>query len=471
MKKRLQVIRYAILDFLSASLAWGIFFMYRKRFLEVIPLEGPTNINLDYKFFAGLIIIPLCWLLLYAITGFYKDIYRKSRLKELFQTFLTTLIGVILLFFTLLLDDELTHYKKYYLSFVALFSLQFFITFLFRFILTTATNRKIQKRILGFRTLIIGSNEKAMNLYNEIENQTAGWGHKIVGYVHVNNSESNGLHKYIPGLGNVEDIKTICTEHEIAEAIIAIESSEHHKIQKIIENLEGTNVLIKIIPDMYDILSGSVKMTSIFGTPLIEVNSEIMPAWQKSIKRTMDLLVSLIVLALFSPVFLATALIVLLTSKGPIIFKQERIGLHGKPFTIYKFRSMYMNAETNGPLLSSSNDERITNFGKFMRKIRLDEIPQFYNVLSGDMSLVGPRPERDFFINQIVEQTAHYKHLLKVRPGITSWGQVKYGYAENVDQMTERMKFDILYIENMSLLVDLKILIYTILIVLKGDGK
>ena len=471
MNKTLQVLRYVILDFIGAAIAWGLFYIFRKKFLEAVSLQENIQIELGPKFYYGLIIIPICWLIFYSITGFYKDIYRKSRLKELFQTLMTTLIGVILLFFAVLLDDEIISYKKYYTSLVSLFCLHFFFTFLFRFILTTATNKKIKKRIIGFRTLIIGSNEKALSLFNEIENQKSGWGHKIVGYVHVNGGDGNGLDHLIPNLGHVEDIVKICEENEIEEAIIAIESSEHHKIEKIIDTLEGTPVLIKIIPDMYDILSGSVKLTSIFGAPLIEVNSEIMPAWQKTIKRLMDIFISLFVLISCSPLFILIAIIVKMSSEGPAIFKQTRIGRFGKPFTIYKFRSMQIDAENNGPLLSSASDERVTKFGRFMRRIRLDEMPQFYNVLKGDMSLVGPRPERSFFIDQIVVQASHYKHLLKVKPGITSWGQVKYGYAENVAQMTERMKYDILYIENMSLLVDFKILVYTILIVLRGDGK
>ncbi len=222
---------------------------------------------------------------------------------------------------------------------------------------------------------------------------------------------------------------------------------------------------------MYDILSGSVKMTSIFGAPLIEISREIMPAWEQSVKRIFDVSVSLFVLLAFSWVYVILAIAVKLGSKGSIFYSHERIGWHGKPFFIHKFRSMYMDAEKNGPALSSKKDPRITNLGNFLRKVRLDEIPQFYNVLIGEMSIVGPRPERQFFIDQIVQKAPHYKHLHKVRPGITSWGQVKYGYAENVEEMTERLKYDIIYIENMALGVDMKILIYTALIVIQGRGK
>jgi exopolysaccharide biosynthesis polyprenyl glycosylphosphotransferase len=212
-------------------------------------------------------------------------------------------------------------------------------------------------------------------------------------------------------------------------------------------------------------------MTSIFGAPLIEVNPLIMPAWQFSVKRAMDIAVSGLALILLTPVYLLLAIGVKLSSPGPVFFTQERIGKHGRPFWIVKFRSMYCGAEQNGPQLSSSSDARITTFGRWMRKTRMDELPQFWNVLKGDMSLVGPRPERQHFIDAIMKVAPHYRHLHKVRPGITSWGQVKFGYAENVDQMVRRLKYDVLYIENMSIAMDLKILAYTILIVLKGDGK
>ena len=222
---------------------------------------------------------------------------------------------------------------------------------------------------------------------------------------------------------------------------------------------------------MFDLLSGSVKMTNIFGALLIEVNEEIMPFWQFVIKRLMDIFVSMIAMLILLPVYLVLAILVKTSSDGPIFFLQERIGKHGKPFNIIKFRTMYTNAEKAGPQLSSSTDNRITKIGRFMRQVRLDEIPQFWNVLKGEMSLVGPRPERQYFIDRICEKEPQFVQLNKVKPGITSWGQVKFGYAENVDEMIQRMKFDLLYLKNMSIAIDLKIMLYTIIIVLKGSGK
>lgn len=222
---------------------------------------------------------------------------------------------------------------------------------------------------------------------------------------------------------------------------------------------------------MQDFLFGSVKMSAIWHAPLIQISPDLMPAWQQSIKRLMDIVISLIAMVALIPLYLFTAIGVMLSSKGPVLYSQERIGRRGKSFKMHKFRSMYVDAESNGPQLSSENDPRITPFGRFIRKVRLDEIPQFYTVLKGDMSLVGPRPERQYYIDQIVKRAPHYRLLLKVKPGITSWGQVKFGYASTVDEMVERLKYDILYIENMSIAMDIKILIYTALIVLQGRGK
>jgi exopolysaccharide biosynthesis polyprenyl glycosylphosphotransferase len=251
----------------------------------------------------------------------------------------------------------------------------------------------------------------------------------------------------------------------------AVSASEREKIQTIITKIKATNVRIKAIPDLVDILAGHARISSLFGVPLIELSHELMPAWQQNVKRIMDVVLSTIALAILFPFFIFFSIMVKASSKGPIFYSHYRMGRYGKPFKIYKFRSMYIDAEKNGPALSSKHDPRVTPFGRVMRKVRIDELPQFFNVLKGDMAIVGPRPEREFFITHIVERAPHYFHLLKVRPGITSWGQVKFGYAENVDEMIERLKYDLIYLENMSLYVDIKVMIYTIKTILEASGK
>jgi exopolysaccharide biosynthesis polyprenyl glycosylphosphotransferase len=471
MNKSLQVAKYIFADLISSAIAWALFFVYRKYAVDPNVFADPHQILSDPKLYLGLVIIPLFWLTLYIIIGTYRKIYRKSRLKELSQTLSITFIGVIFIFFSIILDDVVITYKSYFQSFVVLFFLHFLFTYAFRLIITTRTIRKIHKRIIGFNTLLVGSNGNAYRIFQEIEGEKLSSGNKFIGFVNANDQDQYLIGKYLPHLGNINDLRKLTIQQKAEEVIIAVERSEQQLIERIITQLEDTNVVIKIIPSLQDFLTGAVKTEGIWHAPLVKISPDLMPAWQMSLKRIIDILVSAIGIVFLSPVYLFVAMGVKLSSPGPVIYQQERIGLHGKPFPMFKFRSMRKDAEQGTPQLSSETDNRITPFGRFMRKVRLDEIPQFFSVLIGDMSLVGPRPERQFFIDQIVERAPHYRLLHRVKPGITSWGQVKFGYASNVDEMIERLKYDILYIENMSLAMDLKIMIYTVLIVVQGRGK
>lgn len=472
MNRKLQGAKYIFSDLLSALIAWTLFFIFRKTTIDAGNFDDINLVFSDANLYKGLLFVPFFWLFLYFSQGTYTDTYRKSRLKELEQTFFISVVGIVIIFFALLLDDQIQSYKNYYFSFIILLITHFTITYIPRLIITTIAARKIHKKIIGFPTIILGNSAKAIKLYKDIENQEISSGNKIIGYVNLDNNPDDGLSGFLPCLGNYKDINQIISDNKIEEVIIAAEKRHENNLHKIITQIETqNNVLIKIPADTKDILLGRVKMSSIFQTPLVLVSNEVLSSWQKVIKRTMDIVFSIIAIIILIPVYIITGMIVYFTSKGPIFYRQERIGYKGKQFYMHKFRSMYINAEQGTPMLSSDNDSRITPFGKFMRKVRLDEIPQFYNVLRGTMSLVGPRPERQYFIDQIVERAPEYMLLLKVKPGITSWGQVKFGYAENVDEMVERLQYDLLYIENLSLATDIKILLYTFIIKIQGRRK
>jgi exopolysaccharide biosynthesis polyprenyl glycosylphosphotransferase len=472
MKKFAQriTLSYIIADLAGSSIAWGLFYLFRKYFIETQLYGEYFRIELGNKFYLGILLIPLFFLSVFAMAGFYSDPLRRSRLLEFGKSLAITLAAVIVLFFALILDDAVGHYSTYYRSFTVLFLLQLLFTWVPRFIITSHVSGKIHRREAGFKTLIIGSNGKARKLINEIKNEKMPAGNLLTGYISADISAGEPLDGDVRWLGTVEDIIGVIERFDIDEVILAMEENEYHLVESIVNTICYRDVLVRAVPSMRQIISGHVDAGPIYATPLLRVSYREMPKWQYMIKQLLDYTLSALALVLFSPLMAVLVLLIRLSGKGPVIFMQERIGKYGKPFMIYKFRSMEDYAESDGPRLAVRGDARITPLGRFMRKHRFDEIPNFINVLRGEMSLVGPRPERLHYIEQIKQKAPWYNRVLSVKPGITCWGQVKLGYASDIETMLERLDYDLLYLDNVSLFLDLKIIYYTLGIIIKGNG-
>jgi exopolysaccharide biosynthesis polyprenyl glycosylphosphotransferase len=461
---------YIISDFVFSALAWGLFYLFRKYFIETRLYGEYFHMELGSRFYLGICFIPLFFLVVFAIAGFYSDPLRRSRLLEFGKSFAITLAAVVILFFVLILDDAVGYYLTYYKSFSALFILEFFLTWIPRFTITSVVSGRIHRREAGFRTLIVGSNGKAVKLINDIMNERLPAGNLLSGYISTDHVAGKPLAGEVPCLGTKDDIIRVIETNEIEEVILALEENEYNIVEGLVNELCYRDVLVKAIPSMRQVIAGHVEAGPIYATPLLRVSYREMPRWQYSVKVLLDYLLSFLALVIMSPLMAVLAVLIRFSGRGPVIFRQERIGRYGKSFMIYKFRSMEDGAETDGPRLAVRGDKRITPLGRFMRKHRFDEIPNFINVLKGEMSLVGPRPERSHYIEKIRERAPYYNRVLAVRPGITCWGQVKLGYASDVDMMLERLDYDLLYLENVSLFLDLKIIYYTLGTIIKGKG-
>lgn len=464
MNKRLEKILVLSIDFITINFAWAFFFLLRVE-------TGWFKLFSEPAFLFPMFIIYLYWAVIFLFVGMYRTWFAYSRFDEITLLFKTTFFGIFILFFVIYYDD-ITHNVA---SSTRYMIIVYWLIFLVAVSLGRIAVRSIQRNLLingvGRRNaVIVGFNEKAHKIHNSIANHR-GLGIDVRAYVAVKQENVGKEHLDIKALGLTDNIRDVVNQVHAKEIVIALEHHEDDVLMKVIEKIDDRDIGIKIVPDLYEIISGQARTMQIYGFPLIDIMPDLMPEWEKKAKRIMDVMISLVFLILTSPIILLVGVAIKLDSKGPVFYRQERSGMNGKAFSILKFRSMVQDAEKkSGPVWSTKDDPRITSVGKIIRKLRLDEIPQVINVLKGEMSFVGPRPERPYFVEKLAEEIPLYKRRLRVRPGITGWAQVKHKYDETIEDVKAKLRYDLFYIENMSLRMDLKIIFRTVFVVLFGKG-
>ncbi len=461
-------IGFIITDFLVSYGIWIGFYFLRK---DILYPQSPSLPPTLWEYLWSPLIVSLYWVVLFLLGGLYKDPLRQSFLKRLWQRLWLSILGSLALFFVAFIDDPIPNYKLYYKTLSYYILLQFGCILGGEILLHGLIRLGLRRRRLRFPTILIGQGEKAYKIWQEFKNNPFGTGYDIIGYLAVDAGKPNLLAGKLRHLGRLEDLEVILHRRSPHHLILAVEEREGDILRHVLSVINGLPIEVYLAPETKDYIGGTVRLESPQDIPLIRVGVETLSPWEELLKRGFDIVVSVVALILLAPVYGIIAILVRLSSPGPIIYRQERLGKNMVPFTIYKFRTMYVDAEKDGPALSREGDPRITPIGRWLRKTRLDEIPQFWNVLKGEMSLVGPRPERAYYVNQILKKAPEYRQLFKIKPGITSLGMVKYGYASSVEEMIERMRYDLIYLANRGFLLDLKILLYTVLRVLQARGK
>lgn len=465
MNKKRLTLKYFCFDLLSSLIVWVVFMLFRKIVNDAQIFEGVRIFIPNYDYFTSLLLFPCSCAFVHYLSGFYLNPNKQSRINTLFTTLAASAIISITIFFVLMLDDVVVSYEYYYYSLIVLFCLLFVFTIFFRSVIGSQVRHNYKTKKWTINTLVIGTGNNALKIANELEKNAEQ--NTLIGFIAVD-QQPVVLQERV--LGNMNKLACIVEKYHVEEFVIALDNADEHQLFTIINSLYKYNVDIQFTPRLYEILTGSAKISKMGIIPLVSITNSSMPDWEASMKRFFDIVVSLIALILFFPFLLYFIIQIKRDSKGPAFYRQERIGRLGKPFKILKFRTMFVGSENGTPRLSSANDDRITPIGRILRKYRIDEIPQFWNVLKGDMSIVGPRPERAYYINQIIDEAPYYCLLYRIRPGLTSWGPIKIGYSDTIEKMIERLNYDIIYIDNMSLVIDIKILIYTLEIIFKGKG-